>query len=256
MKQLEENFKPALGFINNGGIRDSTLAVGYNHRFQNSFLRSISSGIDTQRIDLLGGGIQTEVTRVRVAELENNANEELNFHYTKTTEALVEDFEISDDVILPPGVYSYDSYGFQLESGQHRRISAAFAYETGDFFEGEQLVLEGELTWRPSPHFRGSVGYEYNDIELPQGDFTTRLIRFETGISFSSTLSWVNLVQYDNVSDTIGIDSRLHWIPEAGREAFIVINHNLGQEIENRSFNSFHSTSSEGVVKLSYLLRF
>ncbi len=100
------------------------------------------------------------------------------------------------------------------------------------------------------------MGYEYNDIELPQGDFTTRLIKLETGISFSSRLSWVNLIQYDNVSDTMGIDSRLHWIPEAGREAFIVINHNLGQEIESRSFNSFHSTSSEGVVKLSYLFRF
>ena len=256
MKQLEENFKPALGFVNNSGIRDSTLAFGYNHRFQNSFVRAISSGIDTQRIDLLEGDLQTEVTKVRVAELENNSSDELNIHYTRTTEALVEDFEISDGVTLPPGIYAYNSYGFELESGAHRRISGAFEYETGDFFEGKQLVLGGELTWRPSPHFRGSVGYEYNDIELPQGDFTTRLIKLETGISFSSRLSWVNLIQYDNVSDTMGIDSRLHWIPEAGREAFIVINHNLGQEIESRSFNSFHSTSSEGVVKLSYLFRF
>ena len=97
------------------------------------------------------------------------------------------------------------------------------------------------------------MGWEYNDIELPQGSFITRLTRVQLGVVFSTTLSWINLIQYDNVSDTIGINSRLHWIPEAGREAFFVINHNLVDPDES---GSFHSTSADVVLKFSYMFRF
>ena len=262
MKELEENFNPALGFVNNSGIRDMTASAGYTHRLRDSYLRAVFSGIDAQRIDLLTGGLQTEVVMFRFAEFENQVNEELHFRYTATKEALVRDFEISDGVIIPPGEYAFGSYGFALETGTHRKISTRFDYDRGEFFDGEQLALGGELTWRPSRHFRGSVGYEYNDIELPQGDFIARLVRFEAGVAFSSTLSWVNLLQYDNVSHSVGIDSRLHWIPEAGREAFFVINHNLERRtglgaLEHRTEpGAFHSTSADVVLKMSYLFRF
>jgi hypothetical protein len=253
LKELEENFNPALGFVNNRGIHDSMLAVGYTHRPQDSYLRAIFTGVDAQRIDLLTGGLQTEVVKLRLAEFENHINEELGFHYTSTKEVLIEDFEISEGVIIPPGQYAFDSYGFAFETGVHRKLSGSFEYESGDFFDGEQLVLGADITWRPSPHFQGRVGYEYNDIELPQGDFIARLVRLEASIAFSSTLSWVNLIQYDNMSETVGINSRLHWIPEAGREAFFVINHNLAQRTEN---SSYHSASADVVVKLNYLFRF
>jgi hypothetical protein len=253
LKELEANFNPALGFVNNSGIRDSTIAVGYTHRLPDSYLRTIFSGVDVQRIDLLTGGLQTEVVKLRLVEFENHINEELGFHYTGTKEVLIEDFEISEGVIIPTGRYAFDSYGFAFETGVHRKLSARFAYEAGEFFDGEQLALGTDITWRPSPHFQGRVGYEYNDIELPQGEFVTRLVRLEASIAFSSTLSWVNLVQYDDVTDTMGVNSRLHWIPEAGKETFLVLNHNLEQRTEN---SSFHSTGADVVVKLGYLFRF
>ncbi len=48
-------------------------------------------------------------------------------------------------------------------------------------------------------------------------------------------------------------NSRLHWIPKAGREAFIVLNHNL--EDLNRN-DSFHSSLADLSLKLSYTFRF
>lgn len=97
------------------------------------------------------------------------------------------------------------------------------------------------------------LAFVINDIELPQGDFTTRLVQFRTEVVFSSTLSWVTLVQYDNVSEIVGINSRVHCIPKAGRKAFLVLNHKL------RDFdpdNRFHSQFSEAAVKFSYTFRF
>ena len=78
-------------------------------------------------------------------------------------------------------------------------------------------------------------------------------MRAELDIAFTSTLSLVNLIQYDNISETIGINVRLHWIPEAGREIYFVINHNLEDfDLDNK----FKSMFSEMTAKISYTFRF
>jgi hypothetical protein len=66
-------------------------------------------------------------------------------------------------------------------------------------------------------------------------------------------VSWVNLLQYDNVSDTIGLSSRLHWIPQAGREVYFVLNHT----VEDFDLNDrFHSLGSDVAAKINYTFRF
>ena len=109
------------------------------------------------------------------------------------------------------------------------------------------------FNWRPSEHFRLNVEYSVDDIDLPTGSFVTRLTRIRTDIVFSSRLSWVNLFQWDNVSNTLGINSRLHWIPQAGREAFLVLNHNM-LDIDGQ--RTFRSDSAELTAKINYTFRF
>ena len=113
--------------------------------------------------------------------------------------------------------------------------------------------MTGRFVWRPSRHFGATVEYEYNDVELPHGDFTTRLFRMRVDWVFSSTLSWVNLIQYDNESEVIGLNSKLHWIPEPGREVFVVLNHNL-EDLDRD--NSFKSSLSDVALKVNYTFRF
>jgi hypothetical protein len=72
-------------------------------------------------------------------------------------------------------------------------------------------------------------------------------------IVFSSTLAWTSFVQYDNVSELIGINSRLHWIPEAGREMYLVFNQGL-QDFDRD--NRFRTTQSDIVAKVGYTFRF
>jgi hypothetical protein len=78
-------------------------------------------------------------------------------------------------------------------------------------------------------------------------------VSIQADVAFSSQLSWVTRIQYDNVSEMMGVNLRLHWIPEAGREAFIVLNHNLEDfDLDNR----FHSAAAEAAVKMAYTFRF
>jgi hypothetical protein len=253
IKEIEENFNPALGFVNRAGIRDNTLEVGYTHRPRSDRLQEVFSGIDIQQIDLLTGGTQTEIVTFRPLEIETRTRERYDLRYTANKELVTDAFEISDGVFIAPGQYSFDDYGIDISTGQHRSISGTFTFRTGEFYDGDLLRMRGSLTWAPIRSFRTVLTYDFNDIDLPAGDFIVRLVTLRTDVVFSSTLSWVNLIQYDNVSENVGINSRLHWIPEAGKEAFIVLNHNL-QDIDRN--DSFHSTNADLTLKFTYTFRF
>ncbi len=252
-KELQENFRPAVGFVNRTGIRSHAFELGYTHLPREHYLQTVFGGVDAQRIDLIDGGLQSQVISVRPLELQNHTRDEFNLRYTASKEVLRDPFEISAGIVIPIGEYSFDEYGFDLQTGPQRKLSGRLGYRTGDFFDGERDSLSGGLTWKASRHFWVDIGYELNEVDLPQGNFTTRLLRLNLDAVFSSTLSWVNLIQYDNVSGSLGINSRLHWTPEAGRDAYLVLNHNLDEEIQG---GSFHSSALETVIKFNYTFRF
>jgi len=253
VKELQQNFNPAVGFVNRRGIRDHTLELGYTHRPGNGRLQTVFGGVDLQRINLISGDLQSEVISFRPLEIETRTRDSFDLRYTANKEVVTDFFEISEGIFIAPGEYSFDDYGFDLSTGSHRPLSGSFSYRSGEFYDGDRLMLRGELTWAPSRYFRTGVSYDFNDVELPDGDFVVRLVTVQADIVFSSTLSWVNLIQYDNVSETAGINSRLHWIPEAGREAFIVLNHTL-QDLDRD--NSFKSAQADLTLKFSYTFRF
>ena len=255
-RAYEENFDPALGFINRRGISDTYLNLGYMLRKGSGYLESWLLNFDYQRIEYLDGGLQTEAFFFRPFTFANRTGDTIMLAISDFTEVLNEPFPIYPGVVVPVGEYDSDTVGIQLGTGSHRKLAVfarAVEYPDGRFFDGSRSDRFLELTWRPSARFRGMLSYEHNDIDLPQRSFETRVVRAGLDVAFSSTLSWVNLIQYDNVSEVAGINMRLHWIPEAGREVYFVINHNVA-DIDRD--NNFHSALSDVTAKVNYTFRF
>jgi hypothetical protein len=253
VKELGENFDPALGFVNRRGIRDHIAEVGYARRTSGELLQTIYAGVDAQQIDRLTGALESRLVVLRPLEIETRSADALRLRSYLNTEVLVEPFEIAPGVVIAPGRYDFDEYELSVETGAHRALSGAFTAAVGDFYDGEQRRAEVDLAWRPSPHFAAIFAHEINDIDLPSGSFISRLTRLRMDIVFSSTLAWTSFVQYDNVSELIGINSRLHWIPEAGREMYLVFNQGL-QDFDRD--NRFRTTQSDIVAKVGYTFRF
>jgi hypothetical protein len=258
LREVQRNFFPALGFVSRTGVRDYAADMGYTHFFQRgSRLQSVFVGADADRVDSIDGGRQTQVLALRPLELETRGRDTLKLVYTSSEEAVARPFTLYQEpgrvVAIPVGEYSFDDYGFEIDTGRQRKYAGRFVYRTGDFYDGERLNLGGEFVWKQSRHFTLRLAYDWNDIELPQGDFTTRLTRATAEVGFNSRLVWISLVQYDNVSEVFGLHSRLHWIPKAGREAFLVINRSFQDFDKN---DSFQSVTSELSIKASYTFRF
>ncbi len=261
-KEVQTNFNPALGYLNRAGIRDYSAEIGWIHRnSQEARIRTINTLVGFQRVELIGGGLQSEVLDARVISLTNAAGDSIRLLYNGNKDVLREPFTIwnpdassgEQPIIIPDGEYSYAAPALHIQSETSRRLSGRLTYRRGEFYGGERDNIDVQATWFPSAHFRGFVSYGYNDIKLPEGDFRLKLGRIGADIIFSNTLSWATLIQYDNGSETIGVNSRLHWIPEAGREGFIVLNHNL-QDLDRN--DSFHSSLAALSLKFSYTFRF
>jgi hypothetical protein len=257
-RAFENNFNPALGYINRRGISDSYLNVGYMLRPKTGRLESWLFNIDYQRVAYLDGGLQTEALFFRPLVLTNRTGDSMTFVLSDFTERVVDPFPIYPGVVVQPGEYDSDTIGLQFSTGNHRKVAANARfvhYPDGRFYDGSRNDQFVELTWRPSARYRALLSYEINDIDLPitNGSFEVRLVRTGFDIAFSPTLSWVNLIQYDTVSEVAGINMRLHWIPEAGREVYFVVNHNL-EDIDRD--NNFHSEFSDLTAKINYTFRF
>ena len=253
LREIEANFNPALGFLSRRDVRDYSGHIAYTHRPSSGYWQSLYFGIDAQRIERLGRGLESQSTGVTPLEITSRRGDVIYLRSNFDKEVLDAPFEISRGVVIPVGAYSFADHGIEFRGAPFRKFSGRIAYIRGDFYTGDMTRIFGNLTWQPSPRFRGTLGYNFNDVKLPEGDFVTRLVTTGFDVVFSSTLSWVNLLQYDNVSETVGLNMRLHWVPEAGRDFFFVINHNL-QDFDRN--NRFESLSADATVKFNYTYRF
>jgi len=252
-KEFEENFYPALGFVNRVDVSDLTGELGYTWYPAGGRIRSVFSGIDFQRIDSLEGDLQTQAITFRVIEMVSQNSDSIGMHYSLYDEFIEFPFEISDGIVIPVGEYAFDQYCVNIGTGQHRKLYADAYYCDGEFFDGTIVSPGIELVWRPSRHFALGLGYHVSDIELLQGEFTTRLSSLRANVAFTNTWSWENLVQYDNVSNTLGLNSILRWMPRAGREVLLVVDREFADYTQDRTFTS---VTGDVTFKFSYTFRF
>jgi hypothetical protein len=259
-KRIQNNFNPALGFVNQRGIEDHALDFGVRtFRAPGSYMRSWYGGFDGYRSTSTNtGDLISEIVDLRV-NANNNTNDTVSASIVRQREVLTRNFVIyrasdgSRTITIPPGDYSFTSATAGIQFGGQRDWSGRLNISGGDYYGGENFQRSGAVTWQPAPGYNLQVSYSENAIELPQGDFTVRQISFNALINFTPFVTWSNRIQYDNVSEGVGLNSRLHWIPEAGREAYLVLNWGMADPDKD---NEFSSTHADLTLKYNYTFRF
>ncbi len=251
-----EDFNPALGFANLRGAETYSLMGRFRRFFRRDhpWLRTFNmfGRFDHDR-DLATGEMISESLFTRFINLNTHRGDQFGLGVSRSREGLSRDFEIRPGVVIPAGKYSFLNLNGQLEFSNQRNFAPRIGFNMGEYYDGDRRQYDIGLEWRPDEHFFLNLNYNYQDIELPYGDFIVRLVSANVNYAFNSKWSWVNLVQYDNFSSSLGINSRLRWNPQAGEDLFIVINYNFDSE---GTFSRLSRERSEIALKYTKTFRF
>jgi len=106
-------------------------------------------------------------------------------------------------------------------------VSGAVEVRDGQFYEGTRTDGRVELSLRASSRWNAYAAYEVDDVRLPQGDFTAAIAELTVCVNISPRLTVRLCNQWDNASETYGLNARVHFMPRPGDDVFFVLNQGL-----------------------------
>jgi TolB-like protein len=250
-----ENFNPEVGFLRRTDFRRTFAQGQFSPRPSMALVRQFKFGGSLDYIETVAGQVESRIVRGSF-ETEFENSDRFVADVQQSYEFLFDPFEITGDVTIPVGGYDFQDYFMSYAMGAQRRVAGTLSLQRGEFFGGTITTVgytRGRVEITPQFSFEPSVSI--NRVELPQGDFTAKLVTTRMTYTFTPRMFFGGLLQYNSTRNTLSTNLRLRWEYQPGSELFVVYNDQRDTELttprgfpmlENRAF----------VVKLTRLFRF
>ena len=248
-----DNFNPEVGFVRRDDFKRTTASLRFSPRPRSiAVVRKFTWEGGFEYIANGAGHLETRQQTGRFnIEFENS--DRFSTAYARSFEFLERPFPIAPDVTIPVGSYGFQDVQASFTFGPQRRLSGTVSVQHGSFFSGEKTTVgftRGRLELTPQFSLEPSVSY--NRVDLPEGRFTTTLVRTRSDYAFSPRMFTSALVQYSSSDNLFSSNLRFRWEYHPGSELFVVYTEDRGTlgtgfpVLKNRAF----------VIKINRLLRF
>jgi hypothetical protein len=256
--QVDEDFNPSVGFVARRNYRRFNPSLAFSprpagHRYIRRF--TFNSNVELQTD--LDNRLLTRQVDLTPLDVQFHSGDSFAFQISPAYERLDEPFSISPTITLPIGnEYTFTRYEVRGQTANRRVLAFNGSYQAGDFYSGTRTQRVVNLTVRARPGLIVYLTGEWNDIELAEGAFTTRLYRVVGETQFTPFIALVNNVQYDTQSAVLGWQSRFRWIITPGNDLYVVYTHNwLESTLEPRA-QRFSTLDKQFATKFLYTYRF
>jgi len=145
-------------------------------------------------------------------------------------EGVDEDFDLSDDVMVPAGEYGFTAFEARIFTPSSKPIGAKIDFEAGGFFDGNIVSVEVEPILNLSASLQISGAYEYNYITFPDRNqsMQSHIGRLNILYMYSTKLSASAFVQLNTSNDAFIGNFRLRYNPREGNDFYLVFNESRG----------------------------
>lgn len=248
--RIGDAFQPSLGFVPRAGIYKHDLAVVYQPRPHNGWLRQIFGEFETTMVTDLSGNWESYEVFMAPINWRLESGDRVEFNVVPEGERLTGSFDL-EGVSVPAGAYQWVRYRAEAGTAAKRKLSAQATWRFGGFYGGtlDQFLLVG--TWHPSGLLSVDFSGERDLGRLKEGHFMTTLVGVNGHVNISPHLQVNSFVQYDTTSSSVGTNSRLRWTFTPAGDLFIIYNHNV-RDVENIGWRL---ESNQLLVKAQYALR-
>lgn len=249
--QIDENFRAGLGFVPRLGIRETYMETGFGPRPNRWGLLQVETGAGLDYITDMSNTLLTRKINLTILALTFLSGEVFSFKSTPVYELLTEDFAIHTDNTIPIGDYTFYRHSLEASSAPRRNFWLGGTFEWGSFFSGDKTTSTLAFGYKVSVPLFVGLEYEHNDVSLPTGQFDANVYRLNTNILFSPRMTLYNYIQYDNLSDQMGWQTRFAWILKPGNEIMLTWNSRWNEPLEH-----YAVTESSARFKVRYNYRF
>ncbi len=223
--EVGENFNPEVGFLDREAYRYGLLRVLRRYRPENSRigLQEIRPHMSYSSYWNFDGFQETGFLHLdNHLEWKNSAEVHTGVNFI--TEGLLEPFEIYDGIFIPAGTYDNSELSLAYYSNQGAWLSFSLSTAIGGFYSGDRVRISPSMRMRLGEKFNTELSWVQNDVDLPEGDFVTKVGRLRLSYSFTTRIALEALFQYNNVDDFWSTNLRFSWLRAANTGLFIVYN--------------------------------
>ncbi|CAN5905696.1 hypothetical protein BH11VER1_BH11VER1_07260 [soil metagenome] len=223
-RQWGEDFYPALGFLQRTAAREYNTEMEYTWRPNTSWLRRISLSAETDIKTDLDGTLVEDGFDLPFVSLETPSKDIMSFGFSHEYDLVDESFTIGPDVPIAVGEYGWNKFTTHLTTNESRPVATDWTFSTGDYYDGTQTRAAVDVEWSPNRFFGVGMEYDWRSITVSDTAFEVQLVSASLSLAWSPELRWRTLIQYDNISHDVGVNSRIRWTYRPGSDLFLVFN--------------------------------
>lgn len=223
-KQIDENFFPALGFVNRPGIRNWHGGYYYRPRFNDSMARWIEVGQFADFVTDLSDKLESMNVNPIYFGMMTADQGDLGFLYWNVQyENVPSDFSFGGDAVVPKGRYHWMSGELYVQTSLGRKWQIESDIYCCDFYNGHIFNAFINLNWRPNGTFEIIPGYTVALIDLPTGSVAIHVAQLTANVNFTPDMQLSAQAQYDNQSKNFGLSLRYRWEYQPGNQFFVAL---------------------------------
>ena len=250
--ESQQNFDPGVGFLLRENFRLFNPRFIWQPRIERAGIRSWYAEGAHRRFERSSDGrMESEETIVYPIGMVFRTNDFLELGAARTKERLFAPFEIYPGVVIPPGLFEFDSWELLMLTDASRSLSLRSFTYWGEFYEGDWLSMRQQFSLRLSRLVRASTTWSHHDVDLPQGAFEINLLSQGVDLSFTPDLRLNMIAQYNDAAGDLGVNIRFHWIYRPGADIFLVYNENWTAP----SLRERHPQGRQLILKATYLFQ-
>jgi hypothetical protein len=250
---IGEGFKDDLGFVRRSGV--TRQFYDWASFWQPEWLRTrgirqLQPHARMFRYTDPSGAVVSRTIHIANQTTWNNGSF-MEYAFEPRVEAIARPFTIAPGVVIPPGRYEWVQHLLLFEGDHSRKLSGSIRGNLGEFWSGTQKTAQISLLYRPTYRAVFDLGLQVSaiDLQLPRQSFTTTLVNFRSGYSFSTNMFLDALVQYRSDVKQFSANLRFNLIHRPLSDFFIVYN--------EAQFTGTTQTAGRGlVVKYTQMFSF
>lgn len=220
--RIDDNFDPQVGFVRREGITRDRLDFRWRPRPKNSkIIRQYWFSSEHEWFRRQKGFLETRANSLFLGAI-LKGSDLAGVSMDNLYEFLDEPFEIAPDVTIPRGGYHFRDLRLSVRSSSGRRISGGVRATYGEFFDGRIVGATFTPIVKINQNLSVEPSYSFNDVSLPAGDFTSRVVNARVNYNFSTKLLTSTTIQHNNIGGGFLFNWRFNYVYRPGDDLFIV----------------------------------